>query len=119
MLLASPPMARITAPMRAATRIAPVLFPDGAGGGGNSPRAFGAAAELRLLVYGRVMRVKGAETVAAAASAIEATLPSGVQLRLIFAGLDWEGVPSASAAHVKVRSRAFAEQLATNLPRAT
>jgi glycosyltransferase involved in cell wall biosynthesis len=96
MLLAPPPMARITAPMRAAARRAPALF---AGvedvarlrrAGAAAGAAVDAAAELRLLVYGRVMRVKGAETIAAAASAIQAALPAGIVLRLVFAGLDWE-----------------------------
>jgi glycosyltransferase involved in cell wall biosynthesis len=83
-------MARITAPMRAATRSAPVPFVGVMGDDVVRQRGEGAAAELRLLVYGRVMRVKGAETVAAAASAIQAALPDGVVLRLVFAGLDWE-----------------------------
>ena len=79
MLLAPPPMARITAPMRAMARSTPAF-----------PAAEGGAAELRLLVYGRVMRAKGSETVAEAASAIIAALPVGATLRLIFAGLDWD-----------------------------
>jgi glycosyltransferase involved in cell wall biosynthesis len=44
---------------------------------------------FRLLVYGRVAKMKGAETVARAASILQDLLPSHLQLHLIFAGLDW------------------------------
>ena len=87
MLLAPPPMTRIIAPLKAGGRAAPAFLAVAnagfsAGAGGDT--------ELRLLVYGRVMRVKGAEVVAAAAQAIDAALPDGIALRLIFAGLDWD-----------------------------
>ena len=86
MLLAPPPMARIVAPLKAGGRSAPA--PHVVANAGLSAGA-GGDTELRLLVYGRVMRVKGAEVVAAAAQAIDAALPDGITLRLIFAGLDW------------------------------
>ena len=75
MLLAPPPMTRVTAHLRTSARGTPALAPG---------------SELHLLVYGRVMRVKGAETVAAAADAIRAALPPGISLHLSFAGLDWD-----------------------------
>jgi glycosyltransferase involved in cell wall biosynthesis len=95
MLVATPPMARILAPMRR-------------GGGGSAwaggpppPRGTPAAGlrgdaegsaplPLRLLVYGRLARMKGSETVARAAALIQAGLPPGTPLELHFAGGDWE-----------------------------
>lgn len=47
------------------------------------------SSQLRLLVYGRVARMKGAETIAAAASSIQAGLSSGETLHLSFVGIDW------------------------------
>lgn len=49
-----------------------------------------APTQLRLLVYGRVAHMKGAETVAAAAGAIQEGLPDNVQLQLVFVGIDWD-----------------------------
>jgi glycosyltransferase involved in cell wall biosynthesis len=44
---------------------------------------------FQLLIYGRVAKMKGAETVAYSASIIQSLLPPSVRLHLIFAGLDW------------------------------
>ena len=95
MLVATPPMERILAPMR-----------RGGGGsawGGGPPPPRGAPATglrgdtegtapapLRLLIYGRLARMKGSETVARAAALIQAGLPPGTPLELHFAGGDWE-----------------------------
>ena len=78
-LIAPPPMAHILA--------------DIIRGHDSSSTAIHAApssSQLRLLVYGRVARMKGAETIAAAAGIIQAGLPPGMVLHLSFVGIDWE-----------------------------
>ncbi len=80
MLLSPPPMTRITLPFKDMAR----AEPEKALSSSNH------VSEFRLLVYGRVMRVKGAETVAAASEMVFAALPTGTVLHLIYAGLDWD-----------------------------
>jgi glycosyltransferase involved in cell wall biosynthesis len=46
-------------------------------------------ASFRLLIYGRVAKMKGAETVAYSAAMIQSLLPPSLKLHLIFAGIDW------------------------------
>ena len=78
--LAPPPMARVLAPFAgAAWGGGPGLDDAGAGG----PGAFS------LLVYGRVARMKGSETVAHAIALISQGLPPGLGLSVVFVGLDW------------------------------
>lgn len=77
MVLAPPPMPRLLADLVAAASV-PVSRPS-----------FDSN-QLRLLVYGRVARMKGAETVASAASVIQKSLPAGMILHLAFVGIDWE-----------------------------
>ena len=73
MIIAPPPVEQITQNLRNISTFTPRIED-----------------ELRILVYGRIMRVKGSETIAAAAEGIQSMLPSGVVLHLFFAGLDWE-----------------------------
>ena len=56
---------------------------DSLGSDGATPGAF------RLLVYGRIARMKGSETVAQAVAGISAGLPPGTPLDVSFVGLDW------------------------------
>jgi len=64
-------------------------FSNLSNGGMRGSKNEGPLSSFRLLVYGRVAKMKGAETVARAASIIPDMLPPSVQLHLIFAGLDW------------------------------
>ena len=86
-VLAPPPMARVLAPFAgAAWGGGPAL---GSSGSGRSSGKGGPGGAFRLLVYGRIARMKGSETVAHAISAIRSGLPAGVPLQLTFVGLDW------------------------------
>jgi glycosyltransferase involved in cell wall biosynthesis len=64
--------------------------------------------EIRILVYGRIMRVKGSETVAASASLLQRQLWPGISVRFIFAGADWE---------CSIHSRATSQCVKKILPR--
>ena len=75
--LAPPPMARVLAPYAGAA------WGRGPALGGASAGAFS------LLVYGRVARMKGAETVAHAITLISQGLPPGQGLSVAFVGMDW------------------------------
>jgi glycosyltransferase involved in cell wall biosynthesis len=76
-VVSPPPMARILkgASSSPTTHNAPV-------------RLSSSSSEISLLVYGRLDAVKDPHTVAAAAAAIVAGLPTRIALRLIFAGAD-------------------------------
>ena len=98
MLVAPPPMDKILGSLRKgltsenlesknALKIQPDLLNSTGGVRGSQNQ--GALSPFRLLVYGRVAKMKGAETVARAASILQDLLPSHLQLHLIFAGLDW------------------------------
>ena len=94
MLLAPPPMELILADIRS-----PAAIGLGTSSGqklrgtlSTSLTTLGGdtSSQFRLLIYGRVARMKGAETIAAAAATIQAGLPKGISLHLSFVGLDWE-----------------------------
>jgi glycosyltransferase involved in cell wall biosynthesis len=74
--LAPPPMGRVLAPFAGATW---------KGG----PKLRGGKAAFRLLVYGRVARMKGSETIAHAIPLITQGLPPGTSLSVVFVGIDW------------------------------
>lgn len=59
------------------------------GGLRGSQRQNGKHTPFRLLVYGRVAKMKGAETVALSASIIQSLLPPALRLHLLFVGIDW------------------------------
>jgi hypothetical protein len=82
MLVAQPPMVSILESVAVATG-------EQSGGGFSSAPLAGDGSPFRLLVYGRVAKMKGAETVARAAPLLAALLPPSRKLHLIFAGLDW------------------------------
>ena len=85
-LIAPPPLERILAPIRVGSQ--PVRAPAQSGDMATMTSLRGEAPkeQLRLLVYGRIAHVKGAETVASAAAAIRRGLPAHCGLQLFFVG---------------------------------
>jgi len=105
MLLAPPPVDSILADLKQLVKTGPHV-------GSSSAPLGGEGSDFRLLVYGRVARMKGAETVALAIPALQALLPASAKVRLLFAGIDWPH-PTENIPFSKVVQRLLPEGLAS------
>ena len=110
LVLAPPPMTRITSLFK--NKRDPTILSHGPASSDMTLRGPGVKSksqlEIKILVYGRIMRVKGSETVAASAVLLRRQLWPGISVRFVFAGADWE---------CSVHSRATSQCVKKILPR--
>ena len=110
LILAPPPMTRITSLFK--NKRDPTILSHGPASSDMTLRGPGVKSksqlEIKILVYGRIMRVKGSETVAASAALLQRHLWPGISVRFVFAGADWE---------CSVHSRATSQCVKKILPR--
>jgi len=92
LIIAPPPMTRITSSFK--NKRDPTILSNGPASSDMTLRGPVLKSkfqlEIRILVYGRIMRVKGSETVATSASLLQRQLWPGISVRFLFAGADWE-----------------------------